>query len=136
MESSGSTMVGRIFERVASWVALALLIGLGVAIWQMPGDTKAAIWSGFWRTTIWLALVAAIPWSAQLFIGRVLDAGTNWAGVVLISAFVVLDVIIGIVLMSAWPASGWAWFATLVALALAGTYNYLVAAYLADTRGP
>jgi hypothetical protein len=135
MEIPGGGILGRLGERVLGWIALALLIGVGIAIWQTPPDTKAAIWSGIWRTIAWLLIVAALPWTARLFIGRVLEIGSNWAGALLIAAFLAADIIVALVLMSAWPESGWAWVACLAALGVAGTYNYLVTEYLAESSG-
>jgi hypothetical protein len=37
--------------------------------------------------------------------------------------------------MTGWPASFWGWGAALAALAVAGTYNYLVTEYLAEMSG-
>lgn len=132
MEVPGGGMVGRLAEKVIGWVALGGLVFLGIAIYQMPGETKAAIWSGIWRSAAWLVAAAAIPWSATLFIRRILEIGSNWAGLGLVAAFCVLDVVVALVLMTGWPDSGWAWAATLGALGLAGTYNFLVAEYLAE----
>lgn len=133
MESPG--IFGRLGEKVLGWIALGLLIFLGIAIYQMPGETKAAIWSAIWRGFLWLAFVLAVPWSARLLMRRVLEAGTNWAGVALIGAFVVADAVVGILLMTGWPDGAWAWLATLGLLTAAGTYNYLVTEYLAEMAG-
>ncbi len=134
MEVPGG-LLGRLGEKILSWIALGALIFLGIAIYQMPAETRAAIWSGIWRTLLWLGIAAAVPWSARLFIRRVLEAGTNWSGAALIAALTVADVIAGWVLLTDWPASGWGWLALFGALGLAGTYNYLVAEYLAETAG-
>lgn len=135
METTGGGMFARLGEKVLGWVALAIVALLAVAVYQMPAETKAAIWSGFWRTTVWVVIAAGLPWSAGLFIRRVAAAGTNWAGVGLIAAYLVLDLVAAALLMTGWPSGAWAWIASLGALALAGTYNYLVAEYLADTVG-
>lgn len=134
METPGG-ILGRLGEKILGWIALGVLVFLGIAVYQMPADTKAAIWSGIWRTLSWLAIVAAVPWSARLLIRRVLEAGTNWAGAALVAGLTLVDVVAGYALMTGWPASGWGWAALLGALALAGTYNYLVAEYLAETAG-
>ena len=128
-------LLARLGEKTASWVILALVVFLGITIYQMPAETKAAIWSGIWRTNVWLLIVAAVPWSARLYITRVLEAGSNWAGVVLIASLVAVDILVAVLLMSAWPAGAWSWFACLGALAVAGTYNYLVTEYLAEMAG-
>lgn len=136
MERTGGGILGRLGEKVLGWIALGALIFLGIAIYQMPAETKQAIWSGIWRTLLWLALVAAIPWGSRLFIRRIVEAGTNWAGAGLIVALTLLDVIVGVALMSVWPSGPWTWAAALGAVALAGSYNYLVTEYLAETSGP
>ncbi len=80
-------------------------------------------------------IAAALPWSAKAFIGRVLGAGTNWAGVALIAGYTLMDVLAGRILMGAWPGSGWGWLAALAALGIAGSYNYLVTEYVAEQAG-
>jgi hypothetical protein len=37
--------------------------------------------------------------------------------------------------MGGLPGDGWSWFACLGAIAVVGTYNYLVTEYLADMAG-
>lgn len=134
MEVSGG-LLSRVGERVLSFLAIALLVGVGVAIWQMGPEMRAAIWSGIWRTAAWLLIAAAAPWSARLLIRRVLETGTNWAGFGLLAALVVLDLVAALLLMTGWPAGFWGWAASLALLGLAGTYNYLVTEYLADQAG-
>lgn len=131
----GGGILSRLSEKVLGWVALAIVVLLGIAIYQMPGDTKAAIWSGFWRSAAWLLLAAGVPWTGALFIRRVAAMGTNWAGLGLIGAFTVVDVLLGISLMTVWPDGGWVWAATFAAIAVAGIYNYLVCEYLAERSG-
>lgn len=224
METTGGGILGRLGEKVLGWVALALLILIGIAIWRMDPVVKTAIWQGIWRTIFWVAIAAALPWSARFFIRRILDAGTNWAGVGLLAVFVAVDLGAGLLLLSGCDATvevrrlvvaseaedgtpqeesqlpavppsadmagvvrekladvaegaadvakkaaeqlradddgdasgtemdaaaeakaaedetghghgGWFWFACLAALALAGTYNYLVTEYLSEMAG-
>jgi hypothetical protein len=134
METSGG-FLGRVGERVVSWIALGLLILLGIAIWRMQPETRTAIWENTWRTSVWVVLAAAIPWSGAAFMSRLLAVGSNWAGVALLGAYCVLDLGLGIALLRGWPAGGWGWFAALAALGVAGTYNYLVSEYLAERAG-
>jgi hypothetical protein len=202
------------------WIGLALLILIGVAIWRIGPVGRETIWQGAWRTVFWIAVAAAVPWSAKFFIRRVLDAGTNWAGVGLLAAFLAVDLGFGLLMLSGCDASieatrlaaieesredagsqndsalptsmptdatgvvretlanvaegaagmaertaerlrgtdsdaevapaadvqdakdeqdaghgGWFWFACVAALALAGTYNFLVTEYLSDMAG-
>lgn len=134
METPGG-ILRRLGEKILSWIAMLALILLGIAVYQMPAETKAAIWSGVWRTLVWVGIAAVVPWSARLFIRRVLEAGTNWSGAALVAGLTLVDVIAGWALLTGWPASGWGWIALFSALGLAGTYNYLVAEYLAETAG-
>lgn len=134
METSGG-ILGRLGEKVLGWIALALLIALGVGIWQLGPDGRGAILSALGRAFLWLVIASAVPWSVQLFIKPLLEVGANWVGVVAIGALVLVDAIAGVWLMGGFPSGGWAWLATLAALALAGTYNYFVAEYLAEQAG-
>lgn len=127
--------MSRVAERTLGWVALGAVALGGIAIYQMPADTKAAIWSGIWRTIFWFVFAAALPWCGTFFMRRLMQSGTNWTGVAWIGGLLLVDVILGLILMTVWPASGWAWLAVLGAIAVAGTYNYLVTEYLAETSG-
>lgn len=132
MESPGLGMLGRVGEKVLGYIALALLVLGGIAIYQVPAETKGAIWSGVWRTAAWLVFSAVWPWVTWLFIRRIAELGTNLAGLVLVGGLLVGNLIVAALLMTGWPAGAWSWLLGLTLLALAGTYNYLVAEYLAE----
>lgn len=134
METSQG-MLGRLTEKVIGWVALALIVGLGIAIWQMPAESKAAVWSGVWRSAAWLGIAAVLPWSARFVIRRIIEIGSNWASFGLLVGFSAADVVAGVLLMTVWPGGGWAWFACVALLGVAGSYNYLVTEYLAEMNG-
>lgn len=116
-------------------VVFALLVALGVTLWRMDPATRAAIWNGIWKTAAWFALAAALPWGGRLFIARIAEVGTNWAGVALLAGYTVLEIVIALLLMGGLPSGGWAWAGALVSLGLAGSYNYLVTEYLAEQYG-
>lgn len=134
METSGG-FLSRVAERTLGWVALGAVALGGIAIYQMPAETKAAIWSGMWRTVFWFVFAAALPWVGTFFIRRLMQTGSNWAGVAWIAGLVAADVLVGVILMTVWPTGGWAWLAVFGVLAVAGTYNYLVTEYLAENSG-
>jgi len=127
-------MLSRLSEKVLGWIALGVLVAIGVGIWYMGEDARGNLWSWIWRSLTWLVIVAAVPWVARLFIRRVLEQSTNWAGVVLIAGFTLCDAILGVLLMHAWPSGCW-WLMALAVLAVAATYNYLVSEYLAEQAG-
>ena len=134
METPGGGILGRLGEKVLGYVALGLLVAGGVALWRSP-ETAAAIWGGVWRTAVWVVIAGGLPWIARLFIGRIVEIGSNWAGVMLLAGLVLVDAACGVILMSGWPSGGWGWVAALAALAVAGTYNYLVTEYLSQQAG-
>jgi hypothetical protein len=135
METPRGGILGRLAEKTLGWAILGLLIFVGIAIWQAGPEWRATMWSRIWRTVVWVVIAAALPWSAKLYIRRILDAGTNWAGVGLLGGLVVVDVVAAVLLMTGWPGSVWSWLAAIGALAVAGTYNYLVTEYLSETAG-
>jgi hypothetical protein len=135
MDNPGGGMLGRLTERIIGYVALGL-IALGCfALYRMGPAGRTALWEGIWRTGFWVLWAAAVPWTARLFIGRLLEVGANWAGVAVIAAFSLLDVVVGLVLLGGLPATGWGWVAAIAALGVASTYNYLVAEYLSEQAG-
>jgi hypothetical protein len=134
METSPG-ILSRLSEKVLGWVALLLLIGIAYAIYKTPGETKAAIWSGIWRSVFWVAIVAAVPWASRFAMSRIMEIGSNWAAFALVGGLLIVDIVAALVLMTGWPGGGWSWFICLAALAVAGTYNYLVTEYLAETTG-
>lgn len=135
METSGGGILGRLGEKVLGWIALGALIFVGIAIYQIPGATKAAIWSGVWRTIAWLVIVAIIPWGVRPFLSKLLEVGENWVGLALLAGLGALDVVVGLMIMTAWPAGLWSWLAVLGLLALVSTYNFLVMEYLSEMHG-
>jgi hypothetical protein len=127
--------VSRVAERVVSFIALGLVIAAGIGLWQMGPEAREAWWAAIWRTLVWLAVAAALPWVAQLFIGRLLEVGENWVGIALLGGLLVVEVLVGVLLLTAWPTSVWAWLAAIALLGVATAYNYLVAEYLAQRAG-
>ncbi len=135
MEGAGGGILGRLSEKVLGWIALALVALGAVAFYQTPAATKAALWSTVWRCAAWLVITGVLPWASRFVLGRVLEAGSNWAGVGLLGALLLLNILSGLLLMTGWPQGAWTWMLVLGMLALAGTYNYLVAEYLTQMRG-
>jgi hypothetical protein len=105
MENTGGGILGRLGEKMLGWIALGLLIVLAIAIWRMDPVVRTAIWQGIWRTILWVVIAAALPWSARLFIRRILEVGSNWAGVGLLAAFVAVDLGVGLLMVSGCDAS-------------------------------
>ena len=128
-------IAGRLVEKILGWVALGLLVALGFAIYKLGPEGRQMVWNGIWRTLVWVVIAAALPWSARFFMRRVLEFGSNWAGFVLLAVFLLVDIVVGLVLLQRWPSSGWGWVAGLAAVAIAGTYNFLVAEYLSEQAG-
>lgn len=131
METSGG-FFSRVAEKVVGWIALALIVAAGIAIWQAGPQWRGAIWSTAWRTTAWFGLATVLPWTAWFYVGVVLRTSSNLAGVGVIAALCLVDVLLAAALMTGWPQGGWGWLGGLAALGLAGTYNFLVVEYLAD----
>lgn len=135
MEGTGGGILGRLGEKILGWIAFALIVALGFGIYKIGAPGRQALWEAIWRTSLWVAVAAALPWTARLFIRRVLETGSNWAGVVLIAGYVLIDALLGVILLNGFPTGGWGWLLALAALALAGTYNFLVAEYLSEQTG-
>jgi hypothetical protein len=134
METPRGGFIGRLSERVIGYVALGL-VGLGCfALYRMGPEGRTAIWETIWRSLVWLAISAALPWVARLFLSRLLEIGSNWVGLAMLAGLSVVNAVSGMLLLAAWPVGGWQWTATLAALAVAGTYNYLVTEYLAEQQ--
>jgi hypothetical protein len=138
METSGGHMLGilgKLGDKILTMIALALVLLGAYALYRLGPEGRGALWAGIVNTIAWVVIAAAVPWSSKAFIRRLLATGTNWAGVAAIAAYTLVDLIAGRVLMGGWPASGWGWVAGLAALAVAGSYNYLVTEYVAEQAG-
>lgn len=134
MEQPGSGILGRLGEKILGWIALGVLILIGVWIYWIGAAGRDELWNWIWRTALWLALVAAVPWTAKLFIQRILELSSNWAGAGVLAVFTALDVVVGALLVLRWP-TGWWWLATLALVGVAGVYNYLVTEYVSEQAG-
>lgn len=135
METSGGGILGRLSEKVLGYIALGLIVLAGIALWQMGPEGRGAVWGAIWRTAVWLGIAAALPWITRLFVTRIVEIGSNWAGVALIASLTAVNLVAGLILMGGLPGGGWGWVAALAVLAVAGTYNYLVTEYLSEEAG-
>lgn len=131
METSGG-IFGRLGEKVLGWIALGLLIALGIGIWQLGPTGRTAVFNGIWKTLFWLLFSGVLPWTAYFFIKRIASAGTNWAGVGLIAGYTLIDIFAGYSLLGGLPSGGWALLAGVAAVGIVATYNYFVCEYLAE----
>ncbi len=138
METSGGRMLGllgKLGDKILTMIAFALVLLGAYALYRMGPEGRGALWTGITHTIAWVVIAGAIPWSSKAFVRRLLAVGSNWAGVAAIAAFTLVDLVAGRILMGGWPASGWGWVASLAALAVAGSYNYLVTEYVAEQAG-
>ena len=55
------------------------------------------------------SIAAAVPWSAKLYIRRIIETGTNWASVGLLAGLIAVDIIAAALLMTGWPGGVWTW---------------------------
>ncbi|MFH1746763.1 MAG: hypothetical protein ABIG44_06925 [Planctomycetota bacterium] len=135
MESSKLGFVGRLFEKVITWVVLAILLCVGFTLYKLGATGRQALMDALWKSTLWILVVAALPWSFQLFKARILEMGVNWVGLVVLGAFVLVDIIVGLILLGGAPPGLWPWLATLAVLGLATAYNFLVTEYISEQAG-
>jgi len=135
MQETGGGMGWRLVEKVLGWIALGLLLAAAYGIYAMGPQGRAALWAGIWKTAAWIIVAATLPWSGRLFIRRILEIGSNWAGVALLAAYALLDAGFGLLLLGGWPRGAWTWVACAAAWATAVTYNFLVSQYLSEQAG-
>lgn len=128
-------ILGRLGEKVLGWIALALLLLAAWAVYQTPAATKAAIWSGVWRTVAWVLFAIAWPWIGALLVRHVAAAGSNWAGLAWLGGLLAGNLLAAALLMTGLPGGLWSWIGALALLAAAATYNFLVSEYLAERAG-
>lgn len=131
----GLGILGRLGEKILGWIALLLLLLLGYGVYRLGPEGRGAILSATGRIVLWIVIAIALPWVTRFFIRRVLEVGANWAGLALIAALTLIDIVVGLILMGGWPAGFWGWLVALAVVAAAATYNYLVAEYVAERYG-
>jgi|YNPNPStandDraft_1061719.scaffolds.fasta_scaffold187597_2 hypothetical protein len=135
MQEPSAGMGWRLLEKVLGWIILGLLVAAAYGIYAMGPQGRASLWAGIWKTLVWIIVAAALPWSGRLFIRRILEIGSNWAGVALLVAYALVDAAVGLLLLGGWPRGTWSWIAATAAWASAGTYNFLVSQYLSEQAG-
>lgn len=128
-------MLGRLGEKVIGWIALGLLVLLGYGIYRMGPEGRGAVMSATGNTIFWIVLVAALPWTTRVAIKRLVEIGENWVGLVLLAVFTLIDLGVGMYLIGGWPTGMWGWLASIAAIGIAGSYNYLVCEYVAERYG-
>lgn len=130
------------FKFVGAKVATAIIFA-GVAAggywaYKNPESIKAA--GGVVKLTIiWLAVVAALPWSSYLFMRPLLAAQARMnsaqsaaaASVGVIGGYSVVDILLAFWLADGGISGGLSWFVVVVGFAAAGAYNFIICESLA-----
>ena len=135
LKTIGTTVVGKI---VGGLVALAVIV-MVIAWWQMPPETREAIFSttGHILKTLgiilgWLVTVAILPWATFYFIGWVGRLGRNAAGAILVVGYTALEAVF-LAWLFHWSISS----ATAIvffscATLIAGAYNLFACDWIAE----
>lgn len=118
-------------------ITLATIVG---GIWCYKNwDTVKAFGEVVKLILIWIALVAALPWSSYLFMKPLLGFQSNLnseraaaaVSVGVIGAYCIIDMILAFWLGDWQDANGFSWFVLLLGFAAAGAYNFVICESLA-----
>lgn len=128
LQAIGKYVGGKVLG-AAIFVASALIV---IWYWQLPPESKNAIWLALRNGLIWIAFAVTLPWALFFVPAKVLRMESNAASAVMLAGYLALDALMAF-WMAGWHVSGViAWGVLIVGLLAAGVYNLLVCEYLAE----
>lgn len=125
-------------QKAVGAVITVAVIAAGVWCWQHP-DAVRAFGHVVKMTLIWLAVVAALPWSSYLYMrpllrvqsDRLSAGAAKGLSIAVIAGYCLADVLLGLWLAD-WTISGaLSWFVVLTGFAAAAVYNFVICESLA-----
>jgi hypothetical protein len=128
LQAIGKYVGGKV-RGAAVFVASAMVV---IWYWQLPPESKNAIWMALRGGLIWIAFALTMPWALFFVPGKVVRAESNAVSAAMLVGYLALDA------LAAFWLAGWriegvlAWGVLLVGLLAAGVYNLLVCEYLGE----
>jgi hypothetical protein len=132
-------MIAGLAKFVGSKVLTAVLLVIGIVIviwyWQLPPESKQAIWTSLKLGLLWVGFAAVVPWALFFVPGLVLRAESNLVSAAVLLGYLALDVLAALWL-AGWKVSSTAgWCVLILGFLAAGVYNFIVSDFLADRAG-
>jgi len=100
--------------------------------WQLPAESKQAIWTALKLGLLWIGFAAVLPWALFFVPPLVLRAESNLAGVAVLLGYLALDVLAGLWLAGWQVGSAAGWAVLILGFLAAGVYNFLVSEFVAS----
>mgnify|MGYP000725347478 CR=1 FL=1 len=119
-------------ERLVGLVALLLVIGLLVLLWQHRDvlPTLGDMGLFFLGLLLWLAIATILPWATFFLVGWANKAESNLPAVFLLLAWALVDAALAWWLVRGWPVAGQL-VCAVVAFLAGGLYNLIAANQIA-----
>jgi hypothetical protein len=129
-------MLEAIGKYVGGKVITAILVvsGAGAVIWfwRHPEDLKT-IWLTIKYVLVWLGFVLVLPWAMFFMTPWVVAKESNAVAGLMLTAYVVADAVVAIVLMGGVSGHGaLTWMVVLLGFLSAGVYNFKVCEFQAS----
>ena len=128
-------MIEGIGKYVGGKVLTAILIVTsGVVLiwyWQLPAESKQAMWDALKHGLIWVGFVAVLPWATFFVPPMLVRADSNLISALALAGYLLVDVVAALWL-AGWTVGGaLAWLVLILGFGCAGVYNLVVCEYLA-----
>ncbi len=129
-------MIAGLAKFVGAKVLTAVLVVVGIMIviwyWQLPAESKQAIWTALKLGLLWIGFAAVLPWALFFVPPLVLRAESNLAGVAVLLGYLALDVLAALWLAGWQVGSAAGWAVLILGFLAAGVYNFLVSEFVAS----
>lgn len=126
-QAIGKYVGGKVLGAVV-FVASAMAL---IWYWQLPPESKAAIWEALRDGLVWIAFVTVWPWALFFVPAVAVRAESNLFSALMLLGYWAADIFVALWL-AGWRVSGaLAWAVLSVGFLAAGVYNFVVCEYLA-----
>jgi hypothetical protein len=129
-------MIAGLAKFVGSKVLTAVLVVAGVMVliwyWQLPPQSKQAIWTAMKLGMVWIGFAAVLPWALFFLPAVVVRLQSNLVSAVLLLGYLGVDVVVGLWLAGWKVGSAAGWVVLLLGFLGAGLYNFLACEFLAS----
>lgn len=119
-------------------VTAVVVVGSAIAIiwyWNLPDESKAAMWDTASGTMTWIGIALSLPWATFFIPARVVRVESNSASAVMLAGYFLADAGAAFWMAGGTPDAAWKLGVMIVGLLAVAAYNMFACNFIAERCG-